>query len=455
MLRFIYKKLSLEALNSKASSFSHGFCLSKSFLRPMSEMSTFTDPKNFTVSYLQNSCGFSLNSAISVSKKLLIENSEKTDSVLKLMRTHGLTQTHIENIIATCPALLLADLEDKLRPNMELLESLGFSGASLGKLMSKDPRVLDGDLVNSVEFFRAHGFSDKQIAVLTMKRPRLFLMNANKIFKPKLDFFKSMGFADGDVAEILSSEPYILERSLENHIIPCFQVLKRVLGTDEKVVKVIKAGSWVLEYNGEKNLEQNILILRSHAVPEPMIFKMLTFYPRTLNLMPQQIKEILHEVVKLGFDPNTVLFALAFRSMSVTKKLWQRKVEAYKSFGMSEDEVYSAFKIQPMFMLISEKKIKKMMNFFINKLNIEPSVICRFPKLLMLSLEKRIIPRCSVLQLLMSRGFIKEDARICHYLTINEEKFVKKLVKKYQQVLPEIVKAHQGKIEFLGFSAIL
>ncbi|PON77344.1 Mitochodrial transcription termination factor [Parasponia andersonii] len=102
-------------------------------------MSSFTDPRSFTVSYLQNSFGLSQNSAINVSERFLIEGPEKADSVLKLMRTHGLNQSHIEKIIGTRPTLLLADLGDKLRPNMELLVSLGFSGASLRKNAEQRP----------------------------------------------------------------------------------------------------------------------------------------------------------------------------------------------------------------------------------------------------------------------------------------------------------------------------
>ncbi|PON77349.1 Mitochodrial transcription termination factor [Parasponia andersonii] len=423
----------------------------------MSEISSsLTDSQNFTVSYLRNSCGLSQKSAISVSKKLLIENPEKADSVLELMRTHRLTQTHIRKIIGTRPELLLADLEHILRPNMELLKSLGLSGAGLGKLLIREPRLLHRDVGDTVDFFKAQGFSDKQIAMMIIKRPALLLLNANKIFKPKLDFFKSVGLTDEDVAKILSRCPYILQRSLVNHIMLCAEVLKRVLGTNDDVLKVIKACNGIFEYNLEKILVPNILIFKSYGVPKPVILRSFVPRPRTLLLRPQHVTEVLDEVVKLGFDPNTTLFILAFSSMALqSKTLWERKVEAYKSFGLSEDQVYSAFRMQPMCMLTSVKKIKKMMNFFMTQLILEPSVICRYPGLFLLSLEKRIIPRCSVLQLLMSTGFMKEDVKLFSYLIMTEEKFVKNLVWKYQNVLPDIVKAYKGKIEFQGFAGIM
>ncbi|KAM6570257.1 hypothetical protein CsatB_018242 [Cannabis sativa] len=453
MLRLICKRLSL--VKPTASPITHGFSLSSSFIRPMSELSSSNDRETFTVSYLQNSCGLSHNSAIVASKKLLFENSEQPDSVLELLRGQGLTKSQIEKIIVTRPQLLEADLENTLRPKMEFLESLGFSGASMVNLLTKEPRVLDCDLVDSVQLFRAHGFSNEQIKALTIKRASLHFYNVNNTVK-KLEYFKFMGFSDEDIARIVSSEPYILERSLENQIIPCIEVLKRVLGTDDNVRKVIKACYWILEYNLEKMLVPNISLLKSHGVPEDLIVKLFTTHPRTLLLRSQKFNEILAKVVELGFKPNTLLFVLAIRSMAVmSKALWEKKVETYKSFGLTKDQVDLAFKLQPMCMLTSEKKIKKVMHFLIDKLNMEASMICKNPNLLMLSLEKRLIPRSSVLQLLISSGFLKKDVNIIYYLRMTEPIFVEKLVRKHMKALPEVVSAHEGKVEFLGFPVIL
>ena len=103
-------------------------------------------------------------------------------------------------------------------------------------------------------------------------------------------------------------------------------------------------------------------------------------------------------------------------------------------------------------MAISKKKIKKFMSFFVNKLKMKPSLISKTPILILFSLEKRIIPRCSVLQLLISKRLIKENTSIFHAIAMPENKFVEMLVSKYQNEVPDVVKAHQGKMEFQGFS---
>ncbi|KAL7163158.1 hypothetical protein ACSBR2_039291 [Camellia fascicularis] len=104
-----------------------------------------------------------------------------------------------------------------------------------------------------------------------------------------------------------------------------------------------------------------------------------------------------------------------------------------------------------MCMIASEKKIKKLMGFFLNELKLKLSMISKNQNILLLSLEKRIIPRCSVLQLMMSKDAIKKNVSLLYALRMTEKMFVKRYVGKYMNVIPEVVEALQGKIQFQGF----
>lgn len=441
----------LVRIKPRASPISYGSLLSTSSRRPIAELDKTTHIKSLTISYLQKSCGLSLESAISASEKLSIDSTDKPDSVLNLLRTVGLTQPQIKNLITKRPSLLLADSDHTLKPNVQLFESLGFTGTSLDKILNKEPRVLEGAVNTTVEFFRNNGFNDTQIKKMTMKRSSLYVFNVEKCLKPKLEYFKSLGFSELEMAKFLSAEPYILERSLEKQIIPCIQTLRRILDNDDNVLKAIKAGCPILECNVEKVLEPSISILVNQGVPKSLVLKLILIQPRALLLSSDRLNEIIGKVKKLGFDPTNLLFVLAIRSMAVmSKEYWEKKLEAYMSFGLTKDEVYSAFKRQPMCMIVSEQKIRKLMDFYVNKLSLEPLIISKNPNILLLSLEKRILPRCSVLQLLMSKELIKRDLSLPHMFKMTEKQFVEKVVKKFEDKLPEIVKAYQGKIEFTG-----
>ncbi|KAF2311463.1 hypothetical protein GH714_024043 [Hevea brasiliensis] len=286
MIRLFCVRLSQTRHRASPLTFSNGFLIPTFSHKLITDLSNSAFPQSPTISYLQNSCGLSLQAAISVSRKLQLESTENPDLVLNLLRAHGLTQIHIKNLIIKRPILLLADLDNNLKPNLDLFKSLGFSGTNLAEMLIKDPRVLEVDAETVVEFFRENEL---------------------------------------DVATILSAEPYILERSLENQIIPCINVLRRVVGNDMIVQKVIRGCHRILEFNAEKMLEPNMSLLVNHGVPEFIISKMFLFHPRSLLLKTDRLSEIINEVKKLGFSPTNVLFVLAVRTMVTTKKDSGRK----------------------------------------------------------------------------------------------------------------------------------
>ncbi|XP_059638869.1 uncharacterized protein LOC132281155 [Cornus florida] len=254
---------------------------------------------------------------------------------------------------------------------------------------------------------------EKQISSLIMKRPNTFLLNAQKNFKPKLEYFKSLGFSEEEIAQILSSCS-ILDRSLENQIIPAIQVIKSIVGTNKDVLKAIK--SWFLVVKSDR------------------------------------LSEVVSEVEKMGLDPTNKRFMSAIHSMALmSKSLWEQKLGVYSSFGLSKDDIIATFKLEPLYMNSSKEKIRKSMSFFVHQLKLKPKVISKHPTLLLFSLEKRIVPRCAVLQLLMSKNLIKGDLSLISALKMIEKMFMVKFVSKYQNVIPEVIEARQGNIQFQGF----
>ncbi|XP_042508443.1 transcription termination factor MTERF5, chloroplastic-like [Macadamia integrifolia] len=104
----------------------------------------------FVVSYLISSCGLSPAAAISASKKVWFESSDRPDSVLTLFRNHGFTDTQISRLIGKCPSLLLSNPTETLLPKLEFFHSLGVSSPNLARFICKDPKVLFSSLENKI-----------------------------------------------------------------------------------------------------------------------------------------------------------------------------------------------------------------------------------------------------------------------------------------------------------------
>ncbi|KAK8639564.1 hypothetical protein V6N13_137939 [Hibiscus sabdariffa] len=345
---------------------------------------TSSKQRPFTVTYLINSCGLSLESAIAVSEKIQFQSPERPDLVLALLRNYGFSKTQISNLIR--------------------------------------------------------------------KRPLLLLSHPENILVPKLEFFRSIGLSSSEVARTLSSDPTLLTRSLENQIIPTYEFLKSVLLSDEKIVAALKRTTWIFLEDPSKSLIPNTAYLKELGVPQNCVSLLLTHFPEAVMQKHDSFCETVREVKEMGFEPRKSTFVLAVHALSGkgNKSIWDKCFEVYKRWGWSKDDILSAFRKHPHSMMLSEKKIMKSMDYFVNEMGWPSRAIAECPVVLFFSLDKRIIPRCSVFQILSSKGLIKEDFSLTTVLLPVEKRFLERFVSRYQEEVPELLSVYQGKVKSKG-----
>ncbi|KAE8691591.1 hypothetical protein F3Y22_tig00110889pilonHSYRG00162 [Hibiscus syriacus] len=109
-----------------------------------------SNERPFTVSYLINSCGFSPESALSVSKRIHFESSERPDSVICFFKNHGFSQSQIRNLIRRRPRLLLANPDKTFVPKFQFFRSKTISSSELNMILSSNPHALECDLDNRI-----------------------------------------------------------------------------------------------------------------------------------------------------------------------------------------------------------------------------------------------------------------------------------------------------------------
>ncbi|XP_077248881.1 transcription termination factor MTERF15, mitochondrial-like [Tasmannia lanceolata] len=332
-----------------------------------------------------------------------------------------------------------------------LVNSCGLSDAA-ALLVSKKVRVETPEKPDSVLcLFQNYDFDKTHITNLITKCPSLLLVQPDKTLKPKFEFFLDLGLSGHNLAKILCSNPYILERSLKKHIMPYIDFLRSHLHTNENIVSALRRSARLLTMDIQKPMVSNVSTLQKHGVPESGISKLIMTQPSALVVNPDRFSENMMTIKELGFNPVKLMFIRAVYILSgISKLTWEAKLEVYKSEGWSENEVVFAFKRQPMCMGISEKKIRKASDYFVNKMGWKPSVISRNPALLNLSLEKRIHPRCTVMQILMSEGVIDKDLNLVWVLKLTENDFMEKFVIKNQEKIPKIQRVYQNMIGAVG-----
>ncbi|KAJ0104777.1 hypothetical protein Patl1_19213 [Pistacia atlantica] len=337
--------------------------------------------ESLKVSYLINSCGLSLKSAVSASKFIQLKNSERADSVLRFLSDHGFTKTQISKVVRRYP-----------------------------RVISSDPE---------------------------------------KTLSPKIEFFRSIGASRNDLVEIIARCPQLLSRSLKNHLIPNYNCLKNVVIHDKKIVKVLKRmGRGLLLDLRSKNFGPNIALLKDIGVPQSRISFLVTNMPSAAHSEHSKFSKVVNEVKEMGFNPTQTVFVLAVGVISNLKKsVWESKFEVYRRWGWSDDETLAAFRRNPCCMRISEEKITRVMDFFVNKMGWLSRDISKMPQFFSYSLENSIAPRCLVIQVLLSKGLIKENICPSSYLCDGQSKFIKRYVTKFQEEVPELFDVFQGKID--------
>ncbi|EEF41626.1 conserved hypothetical protein [Ricinus communis] len=311
------------------------------------------------------------------------------------------------------------------------------------KIHLESPKRADAVLA----LLRDRGFSKTQISSLVKKRPFLLLAHPQNTLLPKLEFFYSIGASNSALARALSSDPTLLTRSLENQIIPSYNFLKSILLSDEKIVSALKRTTWIFLEDHSKNLIPNIELLREAGVLHSCISLLLTHFPEALMQRHDKFSKIVKEVREMEFDPKKSTFVLAVHAISGkgNKSIWNKCFEVYMRWGWSKDDIFAAFKKHPHCMMLSEKKIMKAMDFFVNKMGFPSKVIAQCPVVLFFSLEKRIVPRCRVIRVLMNKRLVKEDVSLASVLLPVEQCFLDRFVTRFAEEIPRLLSVYEGK----------
>ncbi|XP_065867902.1 uncharacterized protein [Euphorbia lathyris] len=290
--------------------------------------------------------------------------------------------------------------------------------------------------------FQKFGFSKIQISGMIRKFPNILCCDLEKTISPKFEFFLSRGASTPELVKIFTANPWILKSSLENQLVHTFNILIELFQSEDKAIEAVKQNPMALCLNPETRLIPNINTLRENGVPESYILWLISKQWQCIGEIPVKFEKIVEEVKEMGFSPLKSHFVEAIVVLiRVSKSKRDGRVEVYKRWGWSDKDITIAFKKFPRCMAISDHNIMDTMDFYVNKLKLESSVIVNCPSLLGYSLKKRLIPRGTVLQFMSSKGLVKLDSRVSNMFICSERCFLEKYVKCHEEA-PHLIKLY-------------
>ncbi|KAK1369189.1 Mitochodrial transcription termination factor-related protein [Heracleum sosnowskyi] len=364
---------------------------------------------------------------------------------------HNLNHCLIRPLFRSYGTKQIRPTTDSLEFRTEFLKNkCGLSGKALitvSKCLTFDSSNTRPDSV--LDLFRSFGFTQTSIARIVSIRPRcLEEYIPENAFKPKLDFLLSKDLTQAEVVAIVTQNPHILTSSLHNHIIPSLELLLSITGCYPNVAAVLKCNPYVLTDN-QKSFLLNTNSLIALGVPPSQILKLVKTCRGLFCKPHDKFRKAVFKLKDMGFDLKSSYFLNAIHTMCfVSDSTWESRCLLFRSFGFSNDEILSMFKKLPQIMCYKEKTINTKMEFFLNKLQWTLSRFLNNPAVLVYSLEKRIIPRCSVLQVLVSKNSTSKSYMLSTIFAMSERKFIENFVTAHKDEVPGVVEAYQGKLRY-------
>eukprot|EP01018_Ginkgo_biloba_P036417 Gb_03684 [translate_table: standard] len=296
-------------------------------------------------------------------------------------------------------------------------------------------------------FFKEHGFTNAHIQKMVARCPILLTSSVQSTLQPKLRVFEDLGIMGDELGYLISKDPVLLRVSLDRKILPGVSILQNIVGTKENVAKIVMREPRIVYINIEKKFKPNLLLLQSYGIEGKTLCSFLFRKPRLFFSTETVLRVVLNTVEKLGIPRRSGMFPHAvFVVSSMNKMTLERKIKFLMGLGLSEEEVLLTFRKSPYILATSEKKLQCNMDFLVNTLKCEPSLIMLYPQFFMTSMEAKIIPRYRVLQMLRSMQLPKESFSVINMISTSEKRFLDKFVYKYGESsgLYELYKGMDG-----------
>lgn len=145
-------------------------------------------------------------------------------------------------MLTQCPRLLSYSVDQKLRPTVAFLQTLGLGKTETGRMLTICPNVLGYHLNNrlrcSVDYLKAIGLHDGELRKLLTFFPNVLIRKPEVTFKPVVEHLRGAGFTAQEVATMVAGYPPVLTRSIRNSVQPKLEFLVTTMGRGlEEVVE--------------------------------------------------------------------------------------------------------------------------------------------------------------------------------------------------------------------------
>nr|XP_043614576.1 uncharacterized protein LOC122586662 [Erigeron canadensis] len=319
-----------------------------------------------------------------------------------------------------------------------LINSLGFSKDESFSVSTKLSHLKSTqNPISVIGFFKNCDLDNTQIKNIVRFSPKILTANVDKTLEPKLRAVQDLGLSGSGLENLFRKSRNISSKKLSDNVI----FLRELLGSDAKVCKVLQR-TWLSL--SEQKMSHNLQILNKYGLSNAKMKTLVLQDPNVLLTKSKYLESSIKKVEPVfGIRPNSPRFGDGIEMIvSMSKSTLERKLQIFRSFGWLDSDILTMTRTSPFCLKRSEAKLKVSLNFFMNELGFTAAYVATHPKLLVYSLEKRVMPRNKVLQILNDKKLLKSKYSLCTGISLSEKKFMKYFVFPYQECVPHLYEVY-------------
>lgn len=215
----------------------------------------------------------------------------------------------------------------------------------------------------------------------------------------------------------------------------------RLFGSRELLVKRLKK-IWFISYSVEKRILPNLkFVMYVCGISEEKASHAMRNRPDFLLQKLDSLQTLVRRADELGVPRQSPVYPfLLIVLYGINKEKFEARQKNFSSLGWSESDFFTAVRKAPTLLNISQPYIRRKIEFLVKQVGYTPSFIAEHPVILLYSLEKRLIPRFQVVELLKSENLCTaKGILLSYYIVLSDKKFMEKFVLPYKERVPKLV----------------
>ncbi|PIA62838.1 hypothetical protein AQUCO_00200688v1 [Aquilegia coerulea] len=192
-----------------------------------------------------------------------------------------------------------------------------------------------------------------------------------------------------------------MSSNIDRQLTPSITFLKIILEDDRNVLIALAKCPEIICDDPNNTPLRNLKFLEEKGLDSSLISRFVLIFPIVLLLSPEQLYVSYKIAEGIGFKKFLCMMSGAGIKFNAYDKI-------LKGFGFSEESCVSLLKRwSPLFFILGSEKLKEKLDFLLEVVDF--LTVKKYPYLLCLSLEGRIIPRYEIIHNLQSIGLLQDD----------------------------------------------